>query len=393
MNLREKSWLLNAERPTPPPAQPGANGLNPAALMEHPLAAELLELKVGVSPEHSLSLTRWESALLEPAHRFLSAPGKALRGEVVKLGWQLAAAAQSDGEGERAESLPCPAALPTLVELVHGGSLIIDDIEDNSETRRGQPCLHRQIGLASALNLGNWLYFVSASMIERAVDDAVARARLYQRFNQVMLRCHQGQALDLSFRVGDLRRAELTPLAANCARLKTGALVGLAMELGALALGTSPEFGAALYTFGEEIGITLQMYDDLSGVLNSARWHKGCEDFARARPTWVWAWLADDERLNDQQFTELRDALEQIVERERPLRALMEDPVWFSAADALRLRCAELLGERAGEISLRLDKALAELDAALCRALPAAVARVLIRGAHQLVERLKVSYL
>ena len=398
MNLREKSWLLDAERPTPPPARAALEGLSPSTLMEIPSATRLLGLSPDARPGAALSLARWESALLAPARRFFSAPGKALRGEVVKLGWLLAMASQEAAEGQNtgsreAGSRACPAALPTLIELVHGGSLIIDDIEDDSETRRGQPCVHKQIGLARALNLGNWLYFVSASMIEEAAEDQAAQARLYQRFNQVMLRCHQGQALDLSFQVNDLDRAELAPLAASCARLKTGALVGLAMELGALTLGAPRALGAALYTFGEEIGVALQMYDDLSGVLNPARWHKGCEDFARARPTWVWAWLAGDERVDDQRFAALRGELNQLADRERSLRALTGDPVWFSAAGALRLRCAEHLGERAGELERRLDGALASLNEALCRALPATAPATLTRGAHQLIERLKVSYL
>src|SRR5512142_2931568 len=60
-----------------------------------------------------------------------------------------------------------PAELIGIVEGLHLGSLIIDDIEDESSTRRGGPTLHRQIGVPNALNAGNWLYFWPALLVPR----------------------------------------------------------------------------------------------------------------------------------------------------------------------------------------------------------------------------------
>ena len=42
-----------------------------------------------------------------------------------------------------------------ICELVHNGSLVVDDIEDGSQLRRGKPCLHRIYTLDVAVNAGN----------------------------------------------------------------------------------------------------------------------------------------------------------------------------------------------------------------------------------------------
>lgn len=46
-----------------------------------------------------------------------------------------------------------------FVETVHNATLIIDDIEDGSLTRRGEPCVHLKYGVDTAINAGNYLYF------------------------------------------------------------------------------------------------------------------------------------------------------------------------------------------------------------------------------------------
>ena len=52
-----------------------------------------------------------------------------------------------------------PAAV--CIELIHNALLIHDDIEDESEERRGQPTLHRKVGMALAVNAGDSLAFLS----------------------------------------------------------------------------------------------------------------------------------------------------------------------------------------------------------------------------------------
>nr|MDQ3370796.1 hypothetical protein [Myxococcota bacterium] len=57
--------------------------------------------------------------------------------------------------------------------------------------------------------------------------------------------------------------------------------------------GAPPAIGQAIGRFGEAIGIALQMLDDLGSVTSPARRDKGREDLRNGRPTWPWAWLAE----------------------------------------------------------------------------------------------------
>lgn len=229
----------------------------------------------------------WNAALLDPARDILSRPGKGLRGRLVRHGWCLAGGAPE-------------AFAPLLrhsIELLHAGSLVIDDIEDDSQLRRGLPALHRTHGVPIALNTGNWFYFLALAILGRLPVPPERRAAIYEDASAALVRCHQGQALDLSVRVSEVRRADVPALVSTVTRLKTGSLMCLAATLGARGAGADTEVLEALGRFGEALGVGLQMLDDWSGVAVLARRDKGIEDVRLERLTWPWAWLAelDDE--------------------------------------------------------------------------------------------------
>ncbi|MCG8416844.1 MAG: polyprenyl synthetase family protein [Proteobacteria bacterium] len=223
-----------------------------------------------------------EQALLAPVREFLGRPSKGFRGRLVRHAWALAG-------GEPGQ---LPAELPLAVEVLHAGSLIVDDIQDQSETRRGRPALHHLYGTPLALNTGNWLYFWSLQLMTRGLPDRVATT-VQRRAVSTMLYCHQGQALDLSTRVCDLDRADVAETVAMATGLKTGALMEFAAWLGAVACQAPLEQCEALARAGYQLGVGLQMLDDLGGLVAPSRRQKGLEDVRLARLTWPWAWLAE----------------------------------------------------------------------------------------------------
>ena len=85
-----------------------------------------------------------------------------------------------------------------MVEIVHAGSLIVDDIEDDSLERRGAPSLHRLHGLPLALNAGNWMYFWALDLLDQAAADDGGGRPHPRVFGDALYHCHLGQALDLS---------------------------------------------------------------------------------------------------------------------------------------------------------------------------------------------------
>lgn len=220
----------------------------------------------------------WRAALVGPAAAFLDRPGKDLRARLVRAGFVL-------GGGAAAT---CPAALTTTIELLHAGSLIVDDVQDASTVRRGAPALHCLIGAPLAINTGSWMYFWAlAELAKLGLPDGVQRAVA------TLVRCHQGQALDLATRITEIDARDVPAVVAATTRLKTGALCRLATELGALAAGASPAHVDAIGALGEATGIALQMLDDLGCLVAPARHVKAWEDLRALRPTWPWAWLAE----------------------------------------------------------------------------------------------------
>jgi geranylgeranyl pyrophosphate synthase len=274
----------------------------------------------------SLPRAIWNDALLAPLREFLARPSKNFRGGLVALGYRL-------GGGVEAEM---PLELPLIIECLHAGSLIVDDIEDGSSERRGAPALHCSYGLPRALNAGNWLYFWPLWLLGRLPLTAEVRLLAHERVALCLLRCHEGQALDLQVRVDQLQQREVAQVALTVSRLKTGGLLGLGAALGALTADAPAQHVNAIAALGCELGVGLQMLDDLSGVLNGARRHKALEDLRLSRVTWLWALLAQE--LD-------RPAYDAFV---RELRAVRDG----AASDAL----LERMRFRVGSLGLRLAR-------------------------------------
>jgi geranylgeranyl pyrophosphate synthase len=284
---------------------------------------------------HDLDPAHFERSLLAPAREFLSRPGKAFRARFLEAVFALAGGARGR----------LPRGSLEAIELLHGGSLIIDDIQDQALTRRGAPALHRQIGTGKALNIGNWLYFVALSRLHELELPPARAWELLRAAHRCLVRCHEGQALDLGLAVAELKPSELQAAAQTTSALKTGALLGFAARLGAELAGAPAGQVAALERFAERVGVALQMLDDLGSFLAEERRGKALEDLAGGRVNWVWVWAKDS--LDELRFRQLTRALGRPDEHAE-----------------LCVRLAEA-SEARGRAAIRdlLDRALTELGA------------------------------
>lgn len=294
----------------------------------------------GDSPdaEHSRLHPYLDDALLDVLRDFLGRPSKGVRASLVEASWRLA--------GRAAEEMP--AELPILVELLHAGSLMVDDVQDDALTRRGRPSAHRLFGTAKTINAGGWLYFFPLVLTRRLPISEQVRLALLDRINLTVLRCHQGQALDLSTRISQVPAERIGEVVATITRMKTGALMGLSMAMGALAAGASTQQVEHLERFGEQVGTALQMYDDLSGLLCEERAHKAHEDLTGGRPIWPWAWLKE---------VAGSDVYETLSRADCPDA---------SSRETLRITLAEHVGEHGRRVARTLiDEACRELREAM----------------------------
>jgi len=269
--------------------------------------------KLGEGTAAALPEELWTEVLKGPLRNFLNRPSKALRAELIRLSF----------DAVRAPSCPvltAPPALLVAVEAFHAGSLVIDDIEDGSTTRRGAPALHHLLGTPRALNSGNWLYFWPFELLEQLPLSEPQRLFMIQSSVRALGECHYGQALDLAFALPDVEKDTVPALTRSCSELKTGSLMGLGAALGAAAAGAEPAARSALGDFGRALGIGLQMLDDLSSVLRAAKREKAEEDLRLGKVTWPFAWLA--QRLGEADWYELMRRL-RAVRGGEPIDALL----------------------------------------------------------------------
>lgn len=156
-------------------------------------------------------------------------------------------------------------ALAPVVELAHNGSLIIDDIEDGADLRRGAPAAHLRHGLDLAINAGNLLYFLPAGYLVAADLDDATELQVHRLYGRAMLRLHYGQGLDILWHREPDRIPSLPEYFTMC-RAKSGSLAGLAAALGATAARAPEPAAALLGEAGEEFGVCFQIIDDVRNL-------------------------------------------------------------------------------------------------------------------------------
>ena len=192
--------------------------------------------------------------LSAPCASLVAGGGKRWRPLLAVLAYQLAG-----GSGEEIYTLT------PLIEGIHTASLIHDDIEDNSELRRGKPAAHIAYGLDSALNSGSWLYFRALQTLEEYQAPANIKLDLYAAALTHIRALHEGQALDIHWH----RTAGFFPSRKDyerMIRLKTGALAALAAYTGMRAAGKAHEESAAFASLFEAAGVGFQILDDAKNI-------------------------------------------------------------------------------------------------------------------------------
>jgi geranylgeranyl diphosphate synthase type I len=136
------------------------------------------------------------------------------------------------------------------IELVHNASLVIDDIIDESELRRGSPAAWEAFGHGPAI-------IASDGLLGEAFDLFSTDERAMQTVSDSMVELGEGEAMELVAEPSN--EEEYMELA----RRKTGALFRAAAELGAIAADSDPYTVEAVGRYAERVGVAFQMRDDV----------------------------------------------------------------------------------------------------------------------------------
>lgn len=205
--------------------------------------------------KYTFSLGAIQKGILNPIWEFLDRGGKRWRPALFLLILEILRG--------RTKKLKDFSIIP---ELIHQGSLIVDDIEDQGELRRGKPCLHKIFGIDLALNAGNFLYFFPIYIFEK--NKRKIRKETYlkaiETYFEEMEKLHLGQATDIFWHRGFQKKISEKEYLQMTA-FKTGCMTRLAAKLAAI-LAEKENLAEKIGGFIESIGIAFQIQDDILDI-------------------------------------------------------------------------------------------------------------------------------
>ena len=181
-------------------------------------------------------------------------PGKGLRG--------LATLKSTEAHGVSwKKGIPAAAGIEAFQNWV----LIHDDIEDDSESRRGLPTLHKEVGIPVALNVGDALHAYMWDLLISLTADLSLGRSILEEFVWIIHRTSEGQHLDLTwieearFDIAEQDYLQMVYLKTACYTV-----VG-PLRLGSLSAGIqSPE---EFLEAGKLLGCAFQIRDDILNLM------------------------------------------------------------------------------------------------------------------------------
>jgi len=164
-----------------------------------------------------------------------------------------------------------------VVGMLHTSSLLIDDVQDGSQLRRGVPVAHNIFGVAQTINSANYVYFLALQELQRLEN----RDEAMEIFTTELLNLHRGQGMDLYWR--DTLTCPTEDDYLEMVQNKTGGLFRLAVKL---MQAESPEKGRIdCVPLVNLMGLVFQICDDYLN-LSSGTYTKNkglCEDLTEGK--------------------------------------------------------------------------------------------------------------
>ena len=154
------------------------------------------------------------------------------------------------------------------VEHFHTAALIHDDIADEGELRRGEPCLHLTMGLGLAINAGDLaLSQVTGTVLQDDRLDDATKVRVLGELVRMTTRTIEGQALDIGWARDarwDISEDDYLAMASHKTAYYS---VAVPLACGAIIGGGTTEQVEALRSFGMATGLAFQLQDDLLNLV------------------------------------------------------------------------------------------------------------------------------
>jgi geranylgeranyl pyrophosphate synthase len=166
-----------------------------------------------------------------------------------------------------AEAIDLPDAVKRTalaIETFHKASLVHDDIEDDDTFRYGRTTLHRQYGVGTAINVGDYLIGLGYRLVgrERKALGGDCAADILDRLADAHLKLSEGQGAELLWR--DAKDKALTALdALKIYALKTAPAFEAALYAGLRLAGPAEKYEKMVSEFSRQLGVAFQILNDL----------------------------------------------------------------------------------------------------------------------------------
>jgi geranylgeranyl pyrophosphate synthase len=162
-----------------------------------------------------------------------------------------------------------------IVEVVHNGTLMVDDIEDDSELRRGKPCIHKIYGIDVAVNAGNAMYFLPLLVLFKNKKNYSSETlqRVYEIYGQEMINVSFGQATDIWWHKGG-NESVTEEQYLQMVAFKTSCLARMAAKIGAVLAGAGDNEVNAVGKYAESFAIAFQIQDDILNLVGEKEYGK-----------------------------------------------------------------------------------------------------------------------
>jgi geranylgeranyl diphosphate synthase type II len=150
------------------------------------------------------------------------------------------------------------------IEAFHKASLVHDDIEDDDTFRYGRTTLHRQYGVGTAINVGDYLLGLGYRLVSRERKElgGDCTADILNRLADAHLKLSEGQGAELLWR--DARDKTLTALEAlKIYALKTAPAFEAALYAGLRLAGPAEKYEKMAADFSKNLGVAFQVLNDL----------------------------------------------------------------------------------------------------------------------------------
>ena len=173
--------------------------------------------------------------------------------------------------GAKPDELIIPAA---AMQLSEDWILIHDDIEDDSEMRRGKPALHKIYGCEHAINAGDGAHLLMWQMLRDYLEEYGMKRGLglFDMFSEILTATVEGQYLDIDFskRIKEIGKADERMYYGIVERKTSCYSVYGPMQLGAIAAGMGKSELGMLKEIGMPAGMAFQIVDDILDIKNPA---------------------------------------------------------------------------------------------------------------------------